>query len=285
MILGIDLGNHSTKSSKGITFASKVAKTDNILNSSITLQTDKGTFYMEEGDYDTEYRKLKKENIKEMFLTAVGLSSDEITNQIVVGLPLSQYKEDKEAFIDLLLKDRIQKINLNGIDRKLIIEDVAVYPEGIGAMVGKSFNGVIVDIGGRTTDIALIENKKVKKPYSLPVGTLNLYSDFIKEINSKNGLDLKSDDAPRIIKDGLKIYGEKKNIDTAMDIFKSYVEDITRELQISYSVKTLDVMLVGGGAAMLYKPFKNRIPNVELIDNSVFANAMGFKRHGESLWL
>lgn len=283
MILGVDLGNHSTKSSKGINFMSKVAKTDNLLDSSIKLTTDKGTFYMEEGEYNTEYRKLKKENIKEMFLAAVALSTDEITNQIVCGLPLSQYKEDKEAFRELLLKDRMQRISLNGVERKLIFDNVEVYPEGVGALVGKNFNGVIVDIGGRTTDIALIENKKVKKPFSLPVGTLNLYSDFIKEINSKHGLDLKSDDAPRIIKDGLKIYGEKKEV--SMDIFKTYVESITSELQVSYSIKTLDVILIGGGALMLYKAFKNRIPNVELVDNSVFANAQGFKRQGEILWL
>lgn len=285
MILGVDLGNHSTKTSKSVLFTSKVAQRDNILDGSITLTTDKGTFYMEEGEYNTEYRKLKKENIKEMFLAAVALSTDEVTNQIVCGLPLSQYKEDKEAFKNLLMKDRIQKIVLNGNERKLIIDDVSIYPEGVGALVNKDFSGVVVDIGGRTTDIALLENKKVKKPFSLPIGTLNLYSDFIKEINSKYALDLKSDDAPRIIKDGLKIYGEKKEIGFAMDIFKSYVENITNELQVSYSIKTLDVMLVGGGATMLYKPFKNRIPNVELIENSVFANAIGFKKVGEKIWL
>ncbi|HEY8804806.1 MAG TPA: hypothetical protein VIM42_06820 [Clostridium sp.] len=50
----------------------------------------------------------------------------------------------------------------------------------MGSLVGSEFNGIIVDIGGRTTDIALLENRKAKKPYSLPIGTLNLYWDFIK---------------------------------------------------------------------------------------------------------
>jgi len=285
MIMGVDLGNFAVKTSKSISFASKVSKTDNILNTSIVLSTTDGDFYMEEGPYDTEYRKIKKEYIKEMFLTAVALSSDEVSNQICVGLPLSQYKEDKDAFKELLLKDRMQNISLNGIERKLIIEDIEVYPEGIAALVNKDFNGVIIDIGGRTTDIAQLYDKKVRKPYSLPLGTLNLYSDFIKLVNSKYALDLKTDDAPRIIKDGLKIYGELKDIGFAMDIFKSYVEGIVGELQVGYSIKTLDVMLVGGGAMMLHKPFKNRIPNVQLIENTIFANATGLKRRGEQVWL
>ncbi|HEY5563917.1 MAG TPA: ParM/StbA family protein [Clostridiaceae bacterium] len=285
MIIGVDLGNYATKTSKGVNFTSKVAKTDNILDSSIALTTMDGTFYMEEGSYNTEYRKIKKEYIKEMFLAAVAMSTDEINNQICVGLPLSQYKEDKNAFKELLLKDRMQNIGLNGIERKLIIEDIEVYPEGIAALINKEFNGVIVDIGGRTTDIALLENKKVKKPYSLPIGTLNLYSDFIKMVNSKYALDLKADDAPRLIKNGLKIYGEDRNIGFALDIFKSYVEGLVNELQVGYSIKTLDIMLVGGGAIMLHKAFKNRIPNVQLIEDSIFANSRGFKKRGESIWL
>jgi len=285
MIIGIDLGNYATKTSERINFLSKVSKISNILNNPITLTTSEGDFYMGDGNFDTEYRKLKKENVKEMFITAIALSSEDINNQIVVGLPLSQYKEDKENLKQLLLEDRIQHVIINGIERKIIIEDLDIYPEGIGALIGNQFNGIIVDIGGRTTDIALLESSKVKKPYSLSVGTLNLYSDFIKVINNKYSLDLKSEDAPRIIKNGLKIYGEEKDITFGMDVFKSYVDVIVNELQVSYSIKTLDIMLVGGGSKMLYKGFKSKIPNIELIDNSIFANANGFRKVGENLWL
>jgi len=285
MIIGIDIGNYATKSSTGISFMSKVSKVSNILNNSITLITSNGTFYMEEGDFDTEFRKVKKEYIKEMFITSIVLSSNEINNQIVVGLPLSQYKEDKDNLKQLLLKDRMQKVIINNIERKVIIEDVSVYPEGVAALIGENYNGVIIDIGGRTTDVALLESKKVRKPYSLPIGTLNLYSDYIKSINNKYSLDLKSEDASRILKDGLKIYGEQKETTFALDIFKTYVENIVRELQVSYSIKTLDIRLIGGGATLLYKAFKNRIPNAMLINNAIFANANGLQKVGEGIWL
>lgn len=285
MILGVDIGHYSTKSSNGSNIVSKVSKVSNILNNSTNLITSTGTYFIEEGEFDTEYRKIKKEYIKELFLTSILLSSNEMTNSIVVGLPLSQYKEDKDKLKEILLKERMHRVIINGNERKLIIEDVEVYPEGIGSLVGRDYEGVIVDIGGLTTDIALLENNKVKKPYSLPIGTLNLYADFIKVINSKYSLDLTSEDAPRILKNGLKIYGEQKEIAFALDIFKSYVENIVRELQVSYSIKTLDIILIGGGADLLFKPFKNRIPNAQLIDNAIFSNANGFKEWGKELWL
>ncbi|GIW49221.1 MAG: hypothetical protein KatS3mg079_697 [Caloramator sp.] len=175
-------------------------------------------------------------------------------------------------------------ISLNGIDKKIIIEDVEVYPEGLGA-IESSFDGIIIDIGGRTTDIAEIENMKVKNPFSLPVGTMNLYSDFIKVINDKHSLDLKINDVDRILRNGLKIYGEEKDISFALEVFREYVEKIISELQINYSIKTHDIKLTGGGAVLLAKAFLKRLPNAEIVDNPFFANAIGFKKVGESIWL
>lgn len=118
MILGVDLGNYATKTSEGVSFLSKVSKVGNILKNSIELQIDKNIYYIEEGEFDTEYRKVQKQNLRELFITAVALSTDDIENQIVVGLPLSQYKQDKELLKDILIKERIMYISLNGIDKR-----------------------------------------------------------------------------------------------------------------------------------------------------------------------
>lgn len=284
MIIGVDLGNYAVKTSERCTFISKVSKIGNLLENKLILKNQSGTLYIEEGEFDTEYRKIKKEYIKELLATAICMSTIEINNQIVVGLPLGQYKEDKEQLKNLLLTNRFQDVNLNGIDRKLIIEDVDVYPEGVAALLDKNYEGIVIDIGGRTTDIALIEGKRVQKPFSLSLGTLNLYLDFIKIINCKYSLDLKLDDAPRILKNGLKILGESKDINFAVEVFRNYVETLVKDLQIDYSIKTLDIILVGGGANILYKAFKNRLPQISLIEDSYFANAYGFKRWGESIW-
>lgn len=284
MILGVDLGNYATKTSEGISFLSKVSKIGNILKNSIELQTNEGVFYIEEGEFDTEYRKVQKKYLKELFISAVALSTDDLENQVVVGLPLSQYKQDKEILKELLTKERIHHILINGINKKIIIEDVEVYPEGLGS-IGTSFDGIVIDIGGRTTDIAEIENMKVRNPFSIAIGTMNLYSDFIKVINDKYSLDLKPHDANRILKNGLKVYGEQKDISFALEVFKQYVEMIVSELQINYSIKTHYIRLIGGGAALLAKAFLKRLPNAEIIENPFFANAIGFKKVGEMIWL
>lgn len=287
MILGVDLGNYATKTSKEIIFASKCSRIGNILKNT-TLRTDQGTFYIEEGTHDTEYRKIKKEFLKPLFINAIAMSSTDSYNKVVVGLPLSQYKQDSEALKNILLTDRMQNVSINnGPTRKIILEDVSVYPEGLGSVVGTDFEGIIVDVGGRTTDACLITDKdgakKVNNPYSMPIGTLNLYSELIKIINSK-GLDLKMDDAERILKNGLKVDGHPIDFTPAMEVFKKYVNELVNNLQIEYSIRTQEVLLIGGGCQLLQAAIKNRVPNARMIENPVFSNANGFKRIGDSLW-
>jgi len=269
MIIGIDIGNYATKLSNGLTFPSKVSKVGNLIkNTSLTI--DGATFYIGEGTYDTEYRKVKKHSIIPLFLYAITSTG---ATKAVVGLPMSQYRQDKDELRELLLQRH--NVSVNGAQK---LSDVAVYPEG----VIPDFNGVIIDIGGRTTDACLMHDRKPENPFSMPIGTLNLYSDFIKQINSRHGLDLKPDDADRIIRNGLKINGEPVNV--SMDIFREYVDSLVNVLQIEYSIKTHDVLLIGGGCQLLHSALVKRIPAARLISNPVFANAINFQKVGEALW-
>jgi plasmid segregation protein ParM len=278
MILGVDLGNYAIKTSKGIIFPSKCSLISGILkNTSIT--TDEGTFYIGEGSFDTEYRKVKKEHIRQLFLYAV---SGEQYIKAVVGLPLSQYKQDKDTLKGLLLSRRVNDIAIDGKPCRVILDDVEVYPEGLAAS-GIDFEGIIIDIGGRTTDCCEVINGKVYNPFSLPRGTMNLDSDFIKALNSR-GLDLRPEDAQRIIHNGLKIDGEPVDISGAMEVFRQFVSDLVNRLQIEYSIRTRDVLLIGGGCQLLFQAIKNRIPAARMINNPVFANAIGMERVGIKLW-
>ncbi|HYF75465.1 MAG TPA: ParM/StbA family protein [Candidatus Nitrosocosmicus sp.] len=288
MILGVDLGNYAVKTSKEVIFPSKCTKAANILSSSPVL-TEEGKIYIGEGSFDTEYRKVKKAHLRTLFLYAVALSSADLSNKVVVGLPISQFQQEKDELKNILLPQRINTIGVNGISRKICIDDIEVYPEGIGAITGSEYEGIVIDIGGRTTDVCLVSdhdgNKKVKNPYSIAKGTLNLYSDFIKAINSKYGLDLSPDDADRILKKGLRVDGDNVDCSFAIEIFRQYVEELVNYLQVEYSLRTQEVLLIGGGSQLLYKALKNRIPGARLADNAVFANAVGFRKVGEQLWL
>lgn len=271
MILGVDLGNYYTKSSKGISFLSKTSLLKNISESDFITRDNK-KIYLGEGEFDTEYRKAYRSNLIHLLQGAIEKSTTDKNNKIVVGLPLSQYKEDKDYLINRILQSNL-------------VTDVEVAPEGV-LTVPSNYEGIIVDVGGRTTDICLLEiegnKRRIKRPTSLPIGVMNLESDFINYLNSNYGLDLKQGDAERIIRNGLFIYGERKEV--SMDIFKEFVESIVRRIQIDYSIKTNNVVLIGGGADKLFKAFKNRVPQAYLVRDPFMANTMAYERYGREVF-
>ena len=279
MILGIDLGNYAVKLSTMHTFPSKVSKVGSILKNT-TVIVDGATYHIGEGGYDTEYRKAKKQNLVPLFLYALSLA-DANSFKVVAGLPVSQYKQDKDLLRELLIEHHA--VAVNGAQKRIAVEDVAVYPEGLVAIYGTDFEGVLIDIGGRTTDCCEVSGGKVNNPFSLPKGTLNLYSDFIKTLNSR-GLDLRLEDADRILRTGLKIDGEPLDVLPAMEVFRQFVTELVGRLQIEYSIRTRDVLLIGGGCDLLHQAIRNRIPAARTINNPVFANAIGLERVGRSIW-
>ena len=289
MILGTDLGNYLIKTSTGFNVESKISETKNILTTSSLIDYAGKQFVIGEGEFDSEYRKVKKENYLALLFAAMALSSNDSTNKIVVGLPISQYHNDKQELTNLILQNSHFEGYINGDKRVIDITDVEVYPEAVGT-VPLEFEGIIVDIGGRTTDICQITHqngrRKIENPFSEALGMINLYSDFIKALNNSYSLDLKLNDANRILSKGLKIKGISQDISQEKKVFKDYVNKIISKLQVEYSVDTLDVKLTGGGSLVLGNAIKKRLgANVSIVENSLFANADAFEKVGNEIWL
>lgn len=287
MIKGIDIGNFATKDEKGYTFESKVSSIGNILGSTYNLELNGESYVVGEGNFDTEYRKIEKQSYIKLLYAILAISTSYKEVELVLGLPLSQYRQDKERLKERVRENFHLKGKINGETREYIITDVEVYPEGVAAL-DDDYNGVLVDIGGLTTDCCIVTNvtnrRKIESPLSLSQGTLNLYSDFINVINNRFSLDLKSNDAARIIKNGLTIKGEMQNINFALSIFKEYLENLIRQLNLQYSLKTNNIIFTGGGSLLLSKAIKNRIPYATIQQDAVFSNAKGFYKAGVKLW-
>lgn len=271
MHFGVDLGNYYTKVNGCINFISKVSESADILsNTPITINNK--TLYVGQGEFDTENRKAYKESYLHLLKYAIQSVSKDTHNKIVVGLPLTNYKKDKNYLINRILQSGI-------------VDDVEVQPEGV-VCLPSSYEGIGIDIGGGTTDIFLLEKeggrRKIKNPYSIPNGILNLESEFINYINSEFGLDLVPKDADRIIKNGLYIYGEKKEF--SLSIYSSFVKSIIRRVQVDYSLKTNNITLLGGGGQKLYGAFKMLLPQTELLDNSFYSNSIAFTNIARRLW-
>lgn len=284
MKLGIDLGSTNTKSSKGIIFTSKVTEFSMLEEEENKYFIDGKPYYLEEGNYDTEYRKIDKKNLITLLYLSIFKSTTDSINDIVVGLPPGQYKADRYLLKDKIMKENKKTIIHQGKEKELNIRKIEVLPEGI-LCTPADFEGILIDIGGRTTDIALIEiingKKIINQATSKPIGIQNLYSDFIKEINNNHGLNLKDFEAERIIRKGLYIWGEKTDTAKELQIYNNFCNDLVTTLQLDFSLKTNDVLISGGGGKLLLNFLKKHIKNAELLPNSLFANAIIYGKYAE----
>lgn len=289
MIKEADIGNSTTKDSIGNIFDSKVSIIPNALGDKHFFELDGERYFVGKGEFDTEYRKVYKKSYFKLLYALLCMSSNDLTNEInlVVGLPLSQYSKDRENLKEIILNKYILSGQYDECEKNFIINDCEVYLEGV-ASLPSDYEGVFIDIGGRTTDagIIYIENgkRKITNAYSQAKGMINLYSDFIKVINFKYGLDLNINDANRIIQKGLKIKNKSIDISNELNIFKEFLDGLVSDLNVQYSLDTNRVTFTGGGSLTLATSIKNRIEHAEVLLDGVFSNAKGFNKYGRSIW-
>ena len=288
MILGIDVGNYSLKTSENINIKSLVTSEENILGSKIVLEYDNQKFVIGEGNFETELNKSTKDNFLPLLYTGIALSTKETFNQVVCGLPINQYKANKDALEKLILDNKMKVIKINGKFREIVISDFKVYPEGIGAYynLDSKDDVIIVDIGGRTTDIAYISGNKHHSSNTVAVGTLNIYKQVADILNSNYSLDLDIQAVDRITERGLlKVDNRDVDLRFITGILKNNFLKIKEALDFNFPARTEKIILVGGGAKLFAKAFKKRYENCEIAEEAVFANALGFRKVGERLWL
>ena len=295
--IGIDLGNCNLKTSKKIIVPALITRGGNyLISTGYEINFNGELFIIGEGDYDTNLNKLSKENLLPMLCLAAGLSTKEEFIRVVLGLPINQYRSNKNKMLEIIEENKILNFKLNGLDRCICIEEASIFPEGVAtyysldiekrkALVDQDL--IILDIGGRTTDIALLKagkKRSVAKSTSLDVGMINIYSDMINEINSLYTLGLNIEDAERILKNGLEVDGEKQDTSFIKNIVRNNIEKVFKELNINYPVRTSPLLVTGGGGKSFFKSLKKRYPAAQLVEDNLFSNAIGYKRVGEKLW-
>lgn len=282
-IVGLDIGNATLISSTGIIIDSKITSVEP-LSKADKLVIDDKTYWLGVGKYDSEYNKVEKINYLNFLYGLLALSTETTHNFISVGLPLSQYRENREQLTNMILSNNKKIITINDIEKTIIIDDAVVFPEGV-ATLKDDFEGIVVDIGGATTDTALVVNeygkRKIINPISIPSGTINLYTEFINMINGKYSLNLKVDDAARILRSGLTFRGKKQNIDFALKMYNDFSNSLISDLQRNYNLDINNISLVGGGAEIVYNPLKKIYSDaVSIQPNALTANARNFYELG-----
>lgn len=289
MILGVDLGSFSVKTSEKVTFLSKISEIDNFTGDNKIIYNDK-ILFIGEGEFNTDWNKSKKQNTLPLLFTAIYSSTSDNINKVVIGLPINMYKKNKDDLKQLILNNRCAKVN----NRELVISDIEVAPEGAAAYYNLSPEQIkkigsnqliIINIGGRTTDISVFEGNKIIDIQTIPVGMLNVYQNIIDYINTKYTQSFKLEEAQDIIINGLLLDGEQKDITFITPILKNCFNSIYKELQLKFNINKGFILLTGGGSISLQQAFKNRLKNIIISNNCIFDDALGFKKIGESLWL
>ena len=289
MIIGIDIGNHTVNTSTGNSFLAKISEVPDFEENSKVI-IDGKDWYAEEGEFSTDWNKADKSNLIELLYYALAQEKGNMF-KIVLGLPAGQYKVDKTRLEERIKANNFKRINYKGKTRDILITDVIIAPEGAAAYYSLSEEHkkkiadkqlIIVDIGGRTTDIILFKDFKIKKVDTIEVGTSNIYQEAIKEINKTYRTNFKLEDGERIIKNGLMINGEVKDIAFIQPILKRNFDSIYKSLQLFGNITDGYIMLTGGGSLLLQKPFKNRLNNIIMTDKPQWDNVNGFKVLGDN---
>lgn len=288
MILGVDLGTYSVKTSTKVTFFSKFTEGESFTECNKIIYNGK-SYNIGEGEFSTDWDKSRKSNTLILLYSAIAKSTQESVNQIVLGLPVQQYKKNKDNLIELIKNNKCGSIN----NKKIIIENIAVAPEGastyyamdkeIREMIGNK-QLIIIDVGGRSSDVVVFENKVIIDVKTIPIGMLNIYQELIDYVNSKYTESHKLEDGENILKEGLFLNGESKDIGFIRPILQRNFNSIYKELQLKYNVNKGYIYLTGGGTFTFELAFKNRLENLIPSKNPIFDNAIGFQKVGESLW-
>lgn len=292
MIIGIDLGNFGVNTSENDFFYSRISDISNFSEEN-KINYEGTNLYIGDGEFSTDWDKSKKENTLPLLFSALARSTEENFFQVVLGLPIQQYKTNKDEFQKYIEENRGKTIIYKGIKREIIISDILIAPEGAAVYYNLSLDKkkmignkplIIIDIGGRTTDVCLFEGKKIKFVRTIPVGMLNVYKDIIDYVNTTYTEDYNLEDGEVILKEGLFLRGKQEDVSFIKPILQRHFNSIYKELQLNFNTSKGYLLLTGGGSITFKQAFKNRLENLIISDDPLFDNAKGFKKLGVSIW-
>jgi plasmid segregation protein ParM len=298
MIIGLDNGYMYTKSSEGVMFMSTLKKGKDIDINKDTLQVNiDGEDYIVgsvDGSLVADNNKIDSLVTEVCTFTAIAKSlpdSTFIEAEIVVGLPVSYYSKQKDAFKEKLLNYGMKRVKIgNHHSQDIRIVKVDVFPQAAGVVFLnakdlKNDDTFVIDVGGGTVDCSYFKGLKLIDKATYPKGMITLYSQLAQKINNDYYTNFDKLDLDEKFQKGYINTSKGK-----IDIVKMYEEDFINHIEklstdIKYDFKTIGnmdhVLVIGGGGIRLFDKINRLFPNAKLIDNAQFSNAIAFKYMGE----
>ena len=284
MILAIDLGNYNIKTSEGIHFISTFAEFDGIDPGERKLLNYNGKDYVMElkSSFDNEFNKTKKNYIPNL-LWAINRSLPRGVDSvsIVLGIPVenlgtvNKFKEE--------LENKKFTFRVKGNEkRSILINKVAVVAEGVSSFytlpeTERMNDTLIIDIGGRTTNVVSFKNGRIEHKKQINKGMINYYEDVASKYNSK-GECVNTEDIKNLIEKGIV------DIDTVTFYKNELVKYIFNQVKTKCNRDYYKIWFTGGGSIELKETILRLEPNANFMANALFTNVNGNKRIALTQW-
>lgn len=281
-VLAIDLGNFNICSSEGIIFKCTFIEGSpiNPLGEEILRIGDKIYCMDKETSFEYESNKAEKNYLPNL-LYAIHRSTSHNNIKLVLGVPIDNIGIAEN--FKKVLEGKEFEFEVNGTKRKIFIEALGIVAEGVSSYymipTNKRNNEdiMIIDIGGRTTNVVTFRNNRIELKRTISLGMINYY-DQVKEKYNYNGNNINTEQIFSFINKGL--------IEEDPEHKKNFVKGIINELD--FIVKNKDfyqIFVTGGGSISLKEELIDLIPKSNFMNDPLFSNVKGNEKIGLSKWI
>lgn len=238
-------------------------------------------YCIEQGNYDFEFNKTEK-NYLPLLLNAISRATGEEEVEIMMGAPAEHVLGLREKFKEQLLGKEIA-YKYKGQDRKIKIKNLGIIGEGFATYFSipaavRNVNGNlgIIDIGGRTINVATFINGKQDKVCTLNFGMIDLKNNLLKDLK-KSGKDYDINTIENLLVNGRLNIEEKEK--------EQFIKKIINDIKLyKIDIDLYSWFITGGGAIDIGSILDNYFGKDSIIKDALYTNVLGYYNFMIAKW-
>ena len=269
----LDLGNSNIKLEDETSFISSFKEYDKSDESeqNILEYNDKKYAMEKLSDFDGEFNKTKKDYIPNLLwgLDKLGIQDGE-SIRLVLMLPvgnLGQADKFKDNLVDKPFKFKTDS------EKTIVIKEVVIIGEGIASYYSLDKNLreedlVIIDLGGRTTNVVEYSNKKIVNKDTINIGMIDFYDQIKVEYNNLEGQNVETFEVQHYI--------NKNVIPSYSYVEEKFVAQLINKINVKFNLGLgKKVIFTGGGAITLKNSIQKYNSDYMFVIDGLFSNIKG----------
>ena len=203
---------------------------------------------------------------------------------LAVGLPLTWFVKQQGAYREYLLRNKTLSFSFRGVDYRIEISDVMVFPQGYAAIADRinEFQDVNIcaDIGNGTVNLFRVVDRRVD------MLTMTTEACGVKDCavamrtalaNQHHGAKVDDSVIERIIRSGTARI-DAAYLETMVTAAREYTESLFRRFrEYGYDAKTMRLFVMGGGSCLI-RNFGSYDREKVTLQEDIHANAKGYEQ-------